>query len=286
MRRLVLTALLIAACVPDLGVRDSLITETTVLAVRGEPAEAAPGDQVHFDFLVATPNGPQVLPARWGFCNVAKFLGENGATSAACLEDGNVTTIAEGPATVDAKLPDKACNVFGPRVLTQDLRPRDPDVTGGYYQPVRVGVEGRWAFGLERLVCGAPTAPIDVVDAYSKQYHANQNPTLDPIALPTASRGQHITLQATWPLPAAETYVVYNPATRILETHRESMRVSWFATAGTFDADRTGRDETEQELFTDNGWTAPSSSLTVYFYAVLRDPRGGVAFQTWSTQVQ
>lgn len=278
---------LLLACVPDLGERDSLVTETTIIAIRGEPPDVEPGAKVHFDVLVATPEGPIAAPiARWDYCAAAKRLTENGSVSASCLFDPGVSPIAAGPSTVDTTIPANACNVFGPRTLRQDDRPRDPDITGGYYQPLRVIVGGKVGFGFERVACGAPLAPADVVDDFGKRYHANRNPTLDPIALPTATRGARVVLRASWPADAPETFPVYDVENKVLVDHRESMRVSWFATAGTFDADRTGRDETETELFTENGWTAPKTARAVHFYVVLRDPRGGTAFQSFRTNVE
>ena len=73
---------------------------------------------------------------------------------------------------------------------------------------------------------------------------------------------------------------VYDLGARRVTDVRESMRVSWFVTAGTLDNDRTGRSEDERELFTDNVWTAPADARTVHLFIVLRDARGGVAFAT------
>lgn len=279
-----LFAVVAFSCVPDLGARDSLVTENTILAVRGEPPEAAPGTTVHYDVLVATPNGATAFPAQWGYCTTAKLLVENGSVSAAC-ERNAAAVVGEGPPVVDAAIPTNACTVFGPLVTTQDQRPRDADVTGGYYQPIRVVTGGKMGFGFERIGCGAITAPVAVVDDFKNRYHANTNPTLDPIVAPPATRGAHVVLRASWPAAAVETFPVYDAASRTLVDHREAMRVSWFTTAGAFDDDRTGRDETETELFTENGWTAPNTAQTVHFFVVLRDQRGGTAFATFDIQL-
>jgi len=71
---------------------------------------------------------------------------------------------------------------------------------------------------------------------------------------------------------------VFNLVTQTLDMHRESLSVSWFATDGSFAHDRTGRDETEQDLTTDDVWTAPTTSGVVYVFVLLRDIRGGVDF--------
>ena len=59
-----------------------------------------------------------------------------------------------------------------------------------------------------------------------------------------------------------------------LVDHREAFRVSWFATAGAFEADRTGRGEDEAETYSDNAWTAPEFAGTVYMLIVVRELRG------------
>jgi hypothetical protein len=88
------------------------------------------------------------------------------------------------------------------------------------------------------------------------------------------------------PCGGAEHYVSYDLATRTLDERRESMRVSWFATAGSFRDDRTGRDETETATDSDNEWTAPSSPGMVHLWVVLRDARGGAAWLPYDLLVQ
>ncbi len=290
---LVLLGPAFSACRPELGDRESLVTRTRVLAVRGEPPEAKPGEIVSWTLLVASPSGPLPTPvASWAFCSTPKLLTENGAASAACLHDA-VRPLAEGPPAIEAAIPVDTCALFGPQVTSADLRPRDPDVTGGFYQPVRVTVfdhdEPEVAFGLERIGCALANAAADVTTDFAARYVPNANPelgpleaTLDgaPLSLDAIPAGATIRLRASWPAAAAERYVVYDLASRALAEHRETMRVSWFATAGSFESDRTGRSEDELETSTDNTWTAPSEARTVHLFVVLRDARGGVAFAT------
>ncbi|MBX3221191.1 MAG: hypothetical protein KF795_11780 [Labilithrix sp.] len=279
------------ACRPDFGDRESLVTRTQVLAVRGDPPEAKPGEVVSWSLLVATPDGPVAEPiASWALCATPKLLTENGAASAACLGDG-VRPIVEGAAAASAAIPGDACALFGPQVAAAELRPRDPDVTGGYYQPVRVTVFDRGAtsvaFGLQRVGCALANASADVTTDFSRRYVANANPELEPleatlggapVALDAIPAGATVTLRASWPAEAAERYVVYDLASRAVVERRETMRVSWFATAGTFESDRTGRAEDELETSTTNTWTAPRAAGSAHLFVVLRDARGGVAF--------
>lgn len=85
----------------------------------------------------------------------------------------------------------------------------------------------------------------------------------------------------------AEPYVYFDPVTRGLVDRHESMRVAWFATGGSFDADRTGRDEDEHATpSSDDVWTAPDAAGTVHLWVVLRDARGGIDWKAFVVDVQ
>jgi hypothetical protein len=58
------------------------------------------------------------------------------------------------------------------------------------------------------------------------------------------------------------------------------MRVSWYATGGSFLHDVTGRAAEDPETYTQNEWTAPAAPGPVYLWAVLRDNRGGIDFSS------
>lgn len=285
------------ACRPDFGDRESLVTRARVLAMRGEPAEAKPGDPVEYSILVATPSGPVAAPlASWAFCSSPKLLTENGAASAACL-DTDFVPVADAASAIEAPVPADACRVFGPDVTSADLRPRDPDITGGFYQPLRVTLRDprtddggpAVAFGFSRITCNLANAAGDVARDFGQRYVANRNPELvtlsasvggQSLALDAIPRGAGVTLRTGWADASAERYVVYDLSSRRLVERRESLRVSWFATAGSFAQDRTGRAEEEAETFTENAWTAPDAAASVHLFVVLRDARGGVAFSS------
>ena len=278
MRRLSIPLLLVLSCRPDFGERDSLVVETQVLAVRGDPPEAKPGENVTYSLFVASPEGPVVAPAAsWAFCATPKLLTENGAVSAACLANG-VRAIGDG-ATVSAAIPADACQLFGPETSSQDLRPRDPDATGGFYQPVRVALDGRLSFGQERVRCNPKSiAALQAAD-FDRRYRVNANPEITSVDVPeSVAPSSHHVLRVNWPEASAETYVHYDPTTTLVVDVRETMRVSWFTSAGAFEHDRTGRTAQERETFTENAWNAPSAAGNVELYVVLRDDRGGVAF--------
>jgi hypothetical protein len=80
----------------------------------------------------------------------------------------------------------------------------------------------------------------------------------------------------------AEPYAYLDPARRSLVDRHESMRVSWFTTAGEFTDDHTGRLESEFDTtFSDNTWTAPAEPGPAFIWVVLRDDRGGVDWKTY-----
>lgn len=278
------------ACKPDFDERESLVDRPMVLAMKIEPPEAKPGEAVTATLLVATPEGPREAPAAsFAFCATPKLLTENGSVSAACQADG-VTPIASAPdarGAITAALPADTCFTFGPETSGPDLRPRDPDVTGGFYQPIRARTDGLVAFGFARIACNLANASADVTARFRAEYRANRAPVLLPLearldgapavwsAIP---RGARVTLRATWRPEDAEIYALFDRDAQAVVSRRESMRVSWFTTAGSFESDRTGRGEAEPESYAENTWTAPDEARAVHLFAVLRDARGGVAY--------
>lgn len=285
-----LLLILAVACEPDLGQRESLITRMRVLAVRGDPPEAKKDVVVRYSMLLATPEGAITTNAAWSYCRAPKFLTENGAVTARCTqEDGPLQPLGVGP-SVEAAIPSDVCAIFGPEIASDDLRPRDPDVTGGYYQPVRVALPGTdVAFGLQRVYCGLGNAGNRDVADYTARYKPNENPvlgrfTIDGIETDAVSAGARVRLRQEWPV--TESFLVYDLAAQRMVERRESMRLSWFTTAGVLDRDRTGRSEEELETFTENDFTAPTATGPVSLFVVLRDARGGVAFAAHTVMVR
>jgi hypothetical protein len=259
--------------------------------VRVEPPETKPGEGAQYTLLVASPAGAVAAPAAsYAFCATAKLLSENGAVTAACASGESVRPVAD-PAS--AVTPPDACAIFGPEIASADLRPRDPDPTGGYYQPLRVAVRGPdagplVAFGFVRLSCDLKSAPIEAAREFAERYRPNRNPTLSPLDPPLSAvdRGARVVLRAAWPPESAEAYVAFDPASQSVAPRREAMRVSWFSTGGSFESDRTGRAEDDPASFTENAWTAPDVPGAVHLWRVLRDSRGGVAFDEVVVEVR
>jgi hypothetical protein len=303
-----LVLLLAAAggCKPDLGAPQSLILGPTILAIRGTPPESAEGGMATFDALTVDMTGTIAAPAiDWAQCLAPNPPANGNDVSNTCLTIPDDTT-APAP-TFTATLASNACTLFGPDAPPPmkgqpPMRPADPDTTGGFYQPVRATWQSDagplLAFALQRITCQLANAPTDVATMYATNYVANKNPVLadlvldptgavtslyaagQPSAPPpaTVSAGQKVTLQADFSADSAESFLVWNVLTLTLDTQRESLRLSWFATGGAFEHDATGRSQAETGTFTQNVWTAPMTPGPVYLWTVLRDDRGGIDF--------
>jgi hypothetical protein len=299
-------AALAAGCKPNLGAPPSLVTGPRILAIRGMPAEASESASVTYDALAVTTDGTVPAPAiGWAQCLAPNPPASGNDVSSACL---NIPDDAGPAPTFTAALPANDCMLFGPETPPPmkgqpPTRPADADTTGGYYQPIRAlwtadTGEQPLAFALERILCRLANAPVDAAGEYAANYLPNDNPQLTdlvldpagaatpiftagqtaPAAPGTVGAGQTVTLQTDWSPDSAQTFLVWDVVSLSLVMQTESLRVSWFATAGEFAHDATGRGVTETETFTQNTWTAPATAGPVHLWIVLRDDRGGIDF--------
>ncbi|WP_394822522.1 hypothetical protein [Pendulispora albinea] len=287
-------ALALAACKPDLNDRESRIEEARIVAIVAEPPEAKPGVPVTYKAVVASHDGPlDGADVRWDVCATPKLLTENGAVSPECLRDG-VRPLAEPPpvgTTATGAILSDACALFGPDAPPGSFRPRDPDSTGGYYQPVRATWRSATAFARARVSCNLANAPADVTLEFNRRYVANENPRLGTLTarvdgelrpLDRLPAGRGIELAVGWEPRDAESYVALDPTTKSVVVRREAMRVSWYATAGSFETDRTGRAEGELDTFTNNVWFSGTEPGLARLWVVLRDSRGGSTYAVYT----
>ena len=266
-----------------------------------------------YDALTVDVTGTVAAPAiNWALCLEPNPPANGNDVSNACLTIPDDTTT---PApTFTTTLSSNACTLFGPDAPPPmkgepPMRPADPDTTGGFYQPVRATWQSDagplLSFALERITCPLANAPTDIATMYATKYVPNNNPALTDLVLDpggtatslhvagqtaapaaaTVSAGQKLTLEADFSADSAETFLFWNVLTLTLDMQRESLRLSWFATAGALEHDATGRSATETETFTQNVWTAPMTPGPVYFWTVLRDNRGGIDFATAEVDV-
>jgi hypothetical protein len=283
------------SCVPNLGTSDSLVTTPRILAIASEPAEAPPGTKVTFTALVASPDGTvSSASVAWGFCEAPKPLTTDNAVSDACLDASSLVGAGRGE-SITAATPKNGCSTFGPDTPPGGFRPRDPDVTGGYYQPLAASLPGSdTTFELARIKCDLANAPPAAASQFASAYQLNQNPVLSPLTATIGGAaapfspvhaGAQVTFTASWPASSAETFAYYEPTSQTVTTQRESMRVAWYATDGTFETESTGRAADDQATTTSDTWTAPGASETVHLWIVLRDSRGGVDFAAYDLTV-
>ncbi len=317
-RALLIAALSSFACKPDLGPPASLITGWRLLAVRSTPPEVEPGASddggIEYALLAVTPSGDVPAPqVTWSYCVAPTPPAENDLVSPACLGPAaQLSAIASSGPDGNDPVPDDACSVFGPfppmRTDAGAGRAPDPDGTGGYYQPVRADLELAdggvlTTFGEERIQCGLPNVTIDVANGF-RAYTLNQNPVLAGVtgavggapaeslsapdagdALPVPA-GASVTFTASWPADSAETFPVFDQVTRQLDSQRENLITSWFATAGAMALDEVEVAGTDTATSASNQWTAPTTTGPVHLWVVLRDSRGGVDFGEFLLMVE
>ncbi len=294
MRRALLASLACASamCAPTLGPDDALITSTRVLAVRSDPPEATPGTKVTFTALVASPSGAvAAAPIAWSFCSAPKPLTDDNVVSNACLDSSSLVA-AGGGITVTAATPSNGCSSFGPDAPAGSFRPQDPDITGGYYQPLRVELAGApTAFELARIRCDLANAGATAAAQFAAAYINNANPHLLPLtangrAIASIAAGARVTLAASWPAEDAETYAYFDLASQAVTTKREAMQVAWYSSGGSLDTESTGRAEDDLATASEDGWTAPATTGVAHLWIVLRDSRGGVDFAEYDVVVE
>ncbi len=220
---------LVGACKPDFDDRPSQVKNYRVLAIQSEPAEwvrvvdpdTNTAKPASYRALVSSPIGNvDGAPLEWAFCTLPKPLTELNDVSFACFQNDPafILPLGTGPET-SAAVPENACRQFGPDVPEDtSYRPADPDVTGGYYQPLRVTYRPTPelivpAIAKVRIRCGLPGASQDQVQRYNRFYHLNTNPKIESVAVngqnidlaagaapvPVAP-GQSVVLRVTWPV--------------------------------------------------------------------------------------
>lgn len=212
-----------SGCIPDFETDLSVVKAPQLLAIAASPAEPQPGKSTTLTALVATPPERPASVPTWGLCLARKPLTELGPVNPDCLEPNPdaATVLDLGAAdSVQATLDKDVCKVFGPLRAAQmgstpAGRPVDPDVTGGFYQPVVTHLGGVVSLGAIRIACDQ--ANLDREDAvlFKQQYRPNENPRiselsmwsesaedavdLPPDAKPLAIRaGSSLTLRASW----------------------------------------------------------------------------------------
>lgn len=291
MKRLTIVIAL-AGCQDALDQRLAIVDQPRVLAITSEPPEVVPGASATLTALLAGPDGTLAEIPAWSLCDAPKPPTVDNAVADGCVQD-QVTPLGDA-ASITATIPLDACRTFGPDVVSAGFRPRDPDPTGGYYQPIRAAVPSiDLSFGFTRITCNLANAPGDVAQQYKTTYVANTNPTLLELTLDgiPATAGsvmpdRDVALSVGWPAAAVESYLYYDQTSQTLTTRRESMRVSWFATAGTLAVDASAVAEADSSTTVSTTWHTPSAGGLAFLWLVLRDSRGGIATASYPVTVR
>lgn len=204
--------LVVAACKPDLEGRPSRIDGPRLLAVKATPAEVETRDAFSLQALVVDPNGTMNVELAYDLCVARKPLSELGSVSQACVSgaEGARTPLGSKPV-----MPDDACRSFGPEVPPPKAgedpgRPADPDLSGGYYQPILAygsGEDVRAELVQMRVACGVFGASSDQAADFRAHYHPNENPDIADVTVDGASAsttatvkaGATVSIRASWP---------------------------------------------------------------------------------------
>ena len=300
MRHLIGFIWMISACVPDLGPPQSLLDGPRMLAIRSEPAEVFPGDTVQLTLVAIDAAGALVsTDVDWALSASPKPQVENNVVSADCLSD-MVIPISGTTQSQAVTVPLDACARFGPE-LPPALpgmpagRPRDPDDSGGYYQPVRVTALGMQAIGLVRIRCGLAAATPEVAVQFRSNYVANRNPWATKLSIFDGDQmvsaqqlpaSRSLRLRLVIPSESRESYLRFDPTSQTLVQTAETLRASWLSAAGSFTLGQTFvTDGSDPSLYAETQWTAPSQSGPAMLWTVLRDSRGGVWTQSYPVQI-
>jgi hypothetical protein len=288
----------VAACRPDVEERESCVDSPRVIAIVSEPPEARPGEPVVLEAIVAaSDDSAAAVPFRYALCAAPKPLTENNIVSERCLGAG-VRPVEGDGRTAAFAMPRDACALFGPETPEPGFRPRDPDVTGGFYQPVRLEAFDDVAFARVRVLCALANAPVDAARAYAAAYRPNRNPRLDPlvvrafgaaVALDAAPRDAPLELEVSWPEEDEEPYLAFDPGTQALVTRVESMRIAWYASGGELEAAKRTAEAVppgEARTRVARNVLRPAGVGVTRVWVVVRDDRGGVAASRYDIVVR
>lgn len=279
-----LPLLLIAtvSCQDTFDLRPSQILAPRLLAVIAEPPEALPGALVKYTAVYADlPTTPPTLaePA-WAYCSQSPRPADYNSIAEACLQPVAPWIVAVGQGyQITTQLPLDACGKFGsepppPTPGESAIRPTDPDATGGFYQPLRVG-RPEFTFAQIRVGCAPSQATAEVAREFRTRYVPNRNPSVSPIEVLKTSDGL-IRLRATIRQGSLESYVVYDLGSRTITPRNEVLRAQWFASNASLAIDSALPNDAAT---LENVVTRVPGNIGARVWLVLRDDRGGVAYQ-------
>jgi len=285
MRIFLVAALLVAGCANDFDPSSYLKPgQLRVLGVVADPPQAAPGETSKL--TVITPNDPNDVTWEWSICTQPPPPG-TASVDELCLEAdlGAGILIPVDSTTSTAKV-----------TMPVDASPRSlglPDATGGFYVPVRIRArmgdqQLDAVYGLRLAIPQLPPNHDPVVDSAALVSEPlDASPMLvselstDPTnPTPVAFRTQP-TLRLTLTDDSYEVYpqLTGAPPNIMITMTTEKPRFLWFADAGFFSQDATGRDQPDTKLkLDDDKHRAPALGDLINLWVVVHDDRGGTTF--------
>ncbi|MDB4971391.1 MAG: hypothetical protein JWN44_7080 [Myxococcales bacterium] len=277
MKRLILVAAVVVCGCNDNFDPASLVAGLRLLQVKADPPDVAPGEAVTMTATFANPGG-SVPAITWDACLLPPPPATGQSVNQDCitLEGGDQLVRLGTGGSIATTMPMIGLESVGL-----------PDQTNGFYLPVRLRLEADGkrltAFYSLRIFLGALTPN-----------SRNMNPTLMGIyKVPAADAGadaqvmlddtaplevhekEEVPLRALLTPDATETYVIFDgdPRTTPPRTVDETVRVSWYTTAGTFSNEATGVARPDTTLTLDKHLPAPGSTIDIW--TISRDERGG-----------
>jgi len=280
-----LFALAAAGCGNDFDPASYLAPgQLRILGVVADPAEVAPGQTT--TLTVVTPDLPAPVTYEWVLCTQPPPPGSS-SVDPLCLEadmgDFLQPIAGDGP-SAQVTMPADA----GPSTLGV------PDVTGGFYIPVRVRATMAdqrvdTVYGLrlslpqlepmnhDPVIASAALVgePLDASPMMVTELSADANaPT------PVAANSEP-TFRLTLTPDSFEVYpqITGAPPNTMITMATEKPRYFWYADAGQFTEDTTGSDQPDTQLkLDDSQHHRPAAGDRINLFVVVHDDRGGTTF--------
>jgi hypothetical protein len=280
----------------------SYVVGLRVLAVKAEPPELRPGEAAQLSALVVSELDPldaSLTPTsyRWAICNLISPPNNSTQVNNDCLTDAGVpyltdlggapTATVTMPANAAVSMPDSTLGVYLPIRLIVDGPTADESDTPGeiisFYRlrdhdPAILKALSLLPLNHNPTLTAIEQVPKGWVDdmALPDGGAPGVGPTpLDDAAPPVVHEHDQIILRATFTADSAEKIPIIDPNNPTMPMFGdESLRVSWFTSAGSFSDEVTGLALPDTTLTLDDHLPAGDGTVTVW--AVAADGRGGV----------
>jgi len=255
----------------------SFVDKLRLLAVKAEPPDVAPGQATMLTATAVNPTG-SAPTITWDAC----LLPPPPATGEAVNQD--CIALAEGdPSLLPFGQGDSVAATM-PMVSPSNIGL--PDQTNGFYLPVRLRLDADGsslvAFFQLRIFFGIPSPTPNhnpsltgIFTVPEADAGADEASPLDPTTPAPVHENYQLHLRALLTPDSQEAYTVYDgdPRTTPPRSVTETVRISWYTTAGRFTNDVTGVDKPDTTLILDKH--LPASGTPIDLWVVARDERGG-----------